>query len=101
MQKFRTCVLQDLGKEIDSMRKKEDVHTMLRKVIERALQIQKCHTHETRLKVSLDRRVLEWDKNQIVSEPIIASVSANAGTASQFQTVSELHHLIDRILGTS
>ncbi|XP_075254758.1 uncharacterized protein LOC142346136 [Convolutriloba macropyga] len=65
--------LADLGKEIDSMRKKEDVHTMLRKVIERALQIQKCHTHETRLKVSLDRRVLEWDKNQIVSEPIIAS----------------------------
>ena len=74
--------------EIDGMKRKEDCHSVLRRVVDKALQVHYAHTTVTRLKNSLDRRVLEYDKQQQISPPIEASVSSDVinSRSLSFQT---------------
>ena len=74
--------------EIDGMKRKEECHSVLRRVVDKALQVHYAHTTVTRLKNSLDRRVLEYDKQQQISPPIEASVSSDVinSRSLSFQT---------------
>ena len=70
-------MVQVIRDEIDGMKRKEECHSVLRRVVDKALQVHYAHTTVTRLKNSLDRRVLEYDKQQQISPPIEASVSSD------------------------